>query len=532
MSYAFSQRTPPWPEGAERTPRGDAGAISLVVLFLLVVFSGLGLGMITLSQVHIKVNAWRKFSLFLDCASENGLKRGLRDLGDWLQSNGPAMPISSNLFEDFRGSPGAVFPLLLEEALGAGFPRLLRETSDGLNWETLSTCGLQSVEDRGEHFRIQAGLRIESSGGMDRLRPKRVSSLQGSLGILAGRLPLPAIPLLINKEMTESENGRFLKDNGISLMSGEGNLLSPRLAASGKDIIPGDATALAARALDIRIFTPQDLSAAKLRAALGLEPTEDPVPDGVYLIKTDLGLGGIFVQGDAEEMVLAIDGDSQIIVFRLEAGEWSLAFSPSRSRTEFRTPDGISSYEFAPLGIIIVNGAIRSLGGGVAGADGTVVMVKDREVPSVLNGVGLTIVSSDRITLSSHLVLQGVRWQDGIPYLKESQSQLVIFSTGRDLLSQAELEGGIAVSEGAPDDLKLHASLTAAGADFKIEGSGKTVEILGALHAAGYAGNGNALRLAADERFASGELGGNGPVAATPLFSVYSLKVIGWKEHE
>jgi len=525
-------KTPPWPEGAERTPPGNAGAISLVVLFLLFIFSGLGLGMIAMSQLHLRMNAWRKFSSLLDCASENGIKRGLEDLEDWLGSCGPMIPVSAGRVDDFREDPRAEFPLLLEDTLGAGFPRLFRETADGLSWESLSTCGLQSVEDRGSYFRILAGLRIDSSGAMDRLRPRRNSTLEGTLGILAGRLPLPSIPLLINKEMTASEKAGFLRANGISLVSRDGDLLGPQLAATGRPVIPHDASALAGKALDVKIFTPQDLSPARLRAALGLAASEDPVPDGVYLIKTDLGLGGTYVQGSANEVVLAIDGDSQVIVFRLEAGEWTLRFSPSRSQTEFRTPDGAFSYPYVPLGIIIVNGKVRSLGGGTVDNAGTVTMVKDREIPSVLSGVGLTIVSSDRVTLSSHLVLQGVRWQDGIPYIKEPQTQLVIFSTGQDFLSQTELEGGIAVEKGAPDELKLQASITAGRGGFEIGGSGKTVEILGALHATGYSGNGNSLRIATDERLEAGDLSENAPVMASPVLSVYSLRVLAWREHE
>jgi hypothetical protein len=488
--------------------------------------------MIYFSQVHIKMNAYRKFSLLLDYASENGIKRGLADLEEWLSSKGAVAPISNGKIEDFREDPGGAFPLLLEDALGPGFPRLLRESSEGANWESVSTCGLRSYEDRGTYFRILAGLLIKSTGGLERLKPKRSSSLEGSLGLLAGYLPLPSIPLLINKDMTLAEKSGFLKANGISFVSRNGDFLEPQAAATGQAVIPKDATGLAAKALDIRFFSPQDLSPAKLRAALGLEPSPDPVPDGVYLIKTDLGLGRIFVQGDIDEMVLAIEGDAQTIVFRLVAGEWGLKFSPSRSRTEFRTPVAVLTYEAIPLGIIIVDGKIKSLGGGVAASDGTVLMVRDREVPSVLSGVSLTIVASDKITLSSHLILQGVRWQAGVPYIKEAQSQLVIFSTGRDIVSQTDLEGGIAVGESAPDALKLHASLTAGNGRFEIGGSGKTVEVLGALHASDYVGNGNSLRITPDERLIAGKLSENAPVTATPQLCLYSLRIVAWKEHE
>ena len=61
------------------------------VLLLLVVFSGLGLAMIHASGIHLKINGFRKFAVLLDCASENGLKRGLRDLTEWLEAAG-AMP--------------------------------------------------------------------------------------------------------------------------------------------------------------------------------------------------------------------------------------------------------------------------------------------------------------------------------------------------------------------------------------------------------------------------------------------------------
>jgi hypothetical protein len=532
MSSVFSPKTPPWPEGSERAREREGGNVTLMVFFLLFIFAGIGLGMVCFSQAHLKLNASRKFSLFLDYASENGLKRGLADLGDWLQAAGPAVPFDEGRLEDFRDDPAAAFPRLLEEALGAGFPRVLSESDDGLSWECLTTCGLRSFEDRGDFVRITAGLTMESRGAWQTLRPRRVSRLDGSLGMLAGRLPLPSIPFLINRDMTGAEQSRFPLENGVTFLSRDGDILAPRTAAAGKDVLPGDATALAARALDIRLFTPQDLSPARLRYALGLEPSEEPVPDGVYLVRSDIGLGGIFVQGETEELVLAIDGDAQVVTFRMEAGEWTLRFSPSRSRTEFLTPAGDFFYDLLPLGIIIVNGGIRSLGGGTVEGDGIVRMVRDRELPCILDGVSLTIVSSDRITLSSHLILQGARWQEGIPYVKESQSQVVIFSTGRDLLSRAELEGGIAVDAAAPDGLKLQASLTAGGKGFEIGGRGKAVEVLGALHAAGYEGNGNALRLAVDERFAAGGNGGNVPLTAVPRLAVYSLKILSWRERE
>lgn len=509
----------------------EHGAVSLAVLLLFVVFSGLGLAMIHASGIHLKINGFRKFAVLLDCASENGLKRGLRDLTEWLEASGPLAAVTAERVAGLRESPAAEFPLLLEDVLGAAFPRVVEETFEEMTWESRATCGLGGLTDMGGYFRISAALRIEASGGLSRVKARRLSVLEGSLGLLAGHLPMPAIPLFIGKDMTEGQKAAFLGENGIRFLSRSGEVLRPGLAASAEGVLPGDPGPVVAKALNIGVFRPGDLTPARLREALGLEPSTEPVPSGVYLIQNDLGLGGVFVQGDLEEMILATSGDAQVIAFRADGAEWVLEFSPARSRTDFRAPEGSFAYDLVPLPIVIVNGKIESLGGGYVAGDGRIELALDGETPSVLSGVDLTIVSSDKITISSHLILQGVRWQDGVPYVKDSQAQLVIYSAGRDVVSGEALGGGIAVGEAAPSDLKLQASLTAATGGFTIEGAGKEVQVLGALHANGFSGNGNTLAIARDERAAAGEFPENAPLTAAPQLAFISLKVLAWKEY-
>jgi hypothetical protein len=136
------------------------------------------------------------------------------------------------------------------------------------------------------------------------------------------------------------------------------------------------------------------------------------------------------------------------------------------------------------------------------------------------------------VTISSDLILEGVRWQDGVPYAKDTAAQLVIYAAGRDLASGASVEGGIAVAAGAPAELKVQASLTAASGGFRIEGEGKTVELMGALHADAFEGNGNALTVVRDDRAAAGSFPANAPLTASPRLAVFSLKVLAWKEYE
>lgn len=295
-------------------------------------------------------------------------------------------------------------------------------------------------------------------------------------------------------------------------------------------MIPDDVGPLLSQALNIKIFSPEDLSTAELRAALGLEPTRDPIPEGVYLIKNDLGLGGVYVHGDVQEMVLAVEAGYQIISFRQNEETWTLKFNPARSQTEFSAPSGTLAYELVPLGIVMVNGRIESLGGGIPNSTGAPSLVRDEVVPSLLQGISLTIVSSDQTAISSHLVDQGLRWQNGIPYLKDSTSQLVVYSTGKDFWSDEDRQGNILIDANAPNEIKIQASI-AARDGFIIEGNSKTLSLVGGLQTSSLDVHGNILKITPDERLLANMLIPQlSPVTTYPLLFILGLTAVQWNE--
>lgn len=313
----------------------------------------------------------------------------------------------------------------------------------------------------------------------------------------------------------------------------EENLAPLEALFSEEELIPDEANYQLRKALRIRFFHPEDFSHSLLRAILGLEKTNEPVPDGVYLIKDDMGLGGIFVQGDVKEMVMAIEENFQVLSFLDKNGSWTLRFNPSQTKTIFSTPNETFYYDLIPLGIIMVNGEILSLGGGVKDPSGKFSLTRE-EIPSILNGVKLTIVSSNKITISSHLIHQGVKWIEGIPYIKDSNSELAIFAAGKDFLDNSNKEGKIIVDRNSPDELKIQAFLTAADKGFSIEGRQKTVHILGSLQAAELSLDENILKIKFDGRFLENledhilEL--NAPQTSKPVLFFSFLKPIEWKE--
>jgi hypothetical protein len=419
----------------------------------------------------------------------------------------------------------------VEKLLGSRLPFQNSQAWENLKWESITNFYFDKIEEKEDYFHALYKAEISAEGKIENFSQARKSSLEASLGIFAGNLPLPYIPLLIDKKPGPDKKNDFMEKNKMDILPSEKNLISPQISFAEGDLIPKYANAQVQKTLKIKFFSPQNLSNLRLRAILGLEETNKAVPDGVYLIKDDMGLGGIYVQGDLEEMVTAIEENFQVVSFLTELGCWILKYSPQKSKTIFSTPDEILYYDLIPLGIIIVNGRINSLGGGMMDPSGQAILVKEQEIPSILNGVNLTIISSDKITLSSHLIHQGVKWIDKVPYVKDRNSQLNIFVTGKDFQGNAEREGQIIIGKDSPQEIKIQASITAADKGFSVEGEAKTVHILGSLHASDYSSNENKLTFTFDERLLEeSDLVQNAPKTAKPVLCLSFFKPLEWKE--
>ncbi len=279
-----------------------------------------------------------------------------------------------------------------------------------------------------------------------------------------------------------------------------------------------------------KVFFPQDLSVADLRQAIGLEISQDPIPEGVYLIQDDLGLGGIYIKGDLDQMILAIEGHYQVIAFWQEDQRWVLKFNPSTSHTEFITPTSEQNFDLLPLGIILIDGSVHSLGGGAMDQAGDPVLILDSELPSIIKGVDLTIVSSDQITLTSHLIHQGLKWQDGVPYTKDTDSQLHILASGTTVLGDESGAGAIFLGPEGPENIKVQANLTAAKEGVSLLGENRTMELIGSVHFPEYESNGNELKLYIDSfTFKNPSLLKHAPKTSFPVLVYTSWKVSSWR---
>jgi hypothetical protein len=504
--------------------------MTLMAVFMYFTLTALGLGIATMAGLYQKMGRYKVSALRMSFAAETGAKKTYAFLAHAVEGRISPTEISLGRFAELREATAAGRPDLSEDALGLDIPVEMTEAEEREVWRSGLGVDLDFMEDRNEYFLAGFHGEILAEGWSDGGTRRKSASLEVGLKILAGRIPLAFIPLLVAGPNGSPALGDLLARKQVEVSPVNARRKVPGPATTASPLIPTDATAALEETLKVKILSPDKLSRAELRRALGLEMVNEPVLDGVYLINDDSGLGGIFVQGDVEELLLAVDAGWQYAQFKLEEGSWLLKFNPSRSGTVFQEPDGARAFDRTPLPIIMVNGRISSLGGGIVGPDGSVFLSTDPSVPNVVAGVSLVLVCADEVTITSHLVQEGVRWTDGLPYLKDSQSQLVIQASGRDFVDGTERSGKVKIGRDAPRELQIQASITAGGGFSAEEGAGDAV-IAGSLQTAALDLGSSKVKIIPDERLLSGTPASAAyPKAAIPILWILSLEPLQWRE--
>ncbi|MBC7364946.1 MAG: hypothetical protein H5U07_10490 [Candidatus Aminicenantes bacterium] len=428
--------------------------------------------------MFFQVQAARKMNRLNSYACENGAKEAIGQVVSWADefSGGE---IEEKVFQELKTflTSGNEKQLVLLDSVLNSLEIAQTDEFSRLAWETLPAAKLTRLDDYGPYLKTTYELMIEATGKVQGFRWEKAEQVNLEITFFLGKLPLNRLPFSVYLDGLKKEDESNIKITRL----GPNNLKRDKIIITEIPIIPDDALPLLARGL--KLFRPDGLPNWLLRQALGLTPGNEKVPDGVYLVKDDLGPGGLYVQGNVDELLLGLDGNFQLIQFRQEDRRWLVRFSPDRYGLEFFTPEGKEELEQSLLPIIMVNGRIDSLAGGEKKISGWLEPNENSDQPVYLRGIQLTLVCSGKINITSNLLAEGLKFQDGVPYLREKQSQLIIWSTAKDFQTQESVDGGIILAGQKPDVLKVAANLIAAGEGLKINGLAAETEIIGTLTA-------------------------------------------------
>jgi hypothetical protein len=534
MNWPFSQRIKPLLRIFKNRKRKEKGAVTLISAFMIFIFTTLGLTTLILTQINLKLSDYRKNSSLLDYASENGIKQGFAHLLDHLSTIKEPIVISEENFFTLNQEASNKGEELIAYLFSSEIPLTIEDSWEYMKWKCQTSFSKIQFKEYDAYFTSEYEVRLSSHGKIYEYNASRTKVLSCTMQIFAGHIPLLTLPLLKDNNTNYAQNKDFLEKNNISVFTSPENKLIPETYLSEEELIPDQSSEQIKEALNIKTFKPQDLSDTKLRQILGLEIVNEPVPEGVFLIKDDLGLGGMFIQGDVEEMIFAVERNFQVIKISLESGIWILKFDPIKYETNFLSPSKQESYNLTPKGLIIVNGGIKSLRGGKVSASGEIKKLEQGEQsPSILRSVNLTIITSNEITITDHLIHEGVKWIDSVPYIKDSHSQLNIFAGGNNLIEKEKRTGGITLESSASEELTIQASLTTSNGEFSVKGENKIINILGSVHGSKYNTHGNKLNIWTDNRFLTEDNQfENSPKTKNPILSIAQFEIRDWKENE
>jgi hypothetical protein len=456
----------------------EAGSVLVICCLLMALFTTLGLGLLLNAQMFFEVQVARKMNRLNSYACENGAKEVIGQVVSWADefSGGE---IEENRFQDLKTlltSGNQTQLVLLDSVLNSAAVSQTDEFSR-LAWETLPTARLARIDDYGPYLKTTYELTIKAAGKVEGFRWEKAEQVGLVITFFLGKLPLDRLPLAVAREGLKKEDEQNIKITRLV----PNNLKQEKIIRPEKDILPDDALPLLARGL--KLFRPDGLPNWLLRQALGLSPGNEKVPDGVYLVKDEAGPGGLYVQGNLDELLLGLDGDFQLIQFRQKDRRWLVRFSPKKPGLEFFAPEGKEELEQSLVPVIMVNGRIDSLAAGQKNLSGWLEPEENPDRPAYLSGFRLTLVCSGKINITSNLLAEGLNFRDGIPYFREKQSQLIIWSTARDFQTQESVDGGIDLVGQKADVLKVAANLIAGGEGLKIKGLATEAEIVGTLSA-------------------------------------------------
>lgn len=169
-----------------------------------------------------------------------------------------------------------------------------------------------------------------------------------AVDILSGKIPLALIPFFVHQKINTAEEN-YLSENRIDLINTQNPVIND---------IPIDFD-ISDFLIDSLKISGETLSWSKLRERFGLEISDEPLKQGIYLVSEGDAIESVFIQGDLQRLIFTAGDDTQKLEFHLQDGTYELTYIPGEPY--FFCPDPLIGNCLLFKEKIIVNGNVWSL---------------------------------------------------------------------------------------------------------------------------------------------------------------------------
>ncbi len=397
------------------------GNIVISLLFVLLL-SISGLALLTHSNLHVKIIAARKGKWQAAAALGQALLLDLHRYREKLAAadmNAYGAP-ESDYFNN------ATFP---EQAAG-----------DCLSRHHFSCHILRAGED---FCRMRVLNRIEVQKNGSRL----LVAGQAGVDLLKGNIPAGEFGVVVNKDIDESP-AAYLAGRGVEYPGAQ-------LPLVGKLAVASETGRLLAETLRLNDPVP---AWRQIREKFNLEPSDAPVPPGIYLVQDEGTVAAVFVEGDLQKLE-----------FNAGSGWQSIVFSRDVQRDELKYQPGLAAMTWSGGGALAVGGSLF--------AEKIIVHGSVWSIEQTGTAAFLPVSRIELLACGQMVVRSGLECEN-LSLGKEKFPRLLLMTSSRDFFSSEAVNADIVLDTlGAKT---VQAQVIAAGT---LVNGNDQVEITGGLYA-------------------------------------------------
>lgn len=395
------------------------GNIVISLLFVLLL-SVSGLALLTHSDLHVKIIAARKGKWQAAAVLERELLLNLHRYREKLAiADMNAFHAPEN---DFFNQ--ATFP---------------DQTAGGCQSQNhFSRYTLRSGEDFCE-IRIINRIEVKKIGS------RLLAAGQAGVDLLKGNIPAGEFGLAVNKEIVETP-AVYLESRGVEYPGGQLPLIGKLAATSATGRLLAETLRLGITVPDWRW----------IREKFNLEPSDAPVPPGIYLVQDEGAVAAVFIQGDLQKLEFGAGGGWQAVTFQQDDRRSELRYQPGLESLAWSGPEAVAGQAFAEK--IIVHGNVWD--------------IEQAGAAAFLDASRIQLLASGCLVVRSELV------SENLVLRKEKIPGLLLMTSGRDFFSNEAVNADIVLD--MTGEKTVQAQVLTTGS--LINGNG-SIEISGGLYA-------------------------------------------------